>query len=290
MNRLNGHANGHANGNGKPRVEDKQDVPPGGRQIHDELVMYTLPNGHFYLHLPTRTWLKGFTRIIGNLPPEEPLLKWIANQGSYEAYQEALQKAGRRGTAVHRGIEDLLKCQKLKANEFDREVWEHLQSFVNWFNDYQPETHAVEEPVWDIRRKIASKIDWRGMVSPPVQKNIKNVQERVAEKVHAIIDFKSASGIWESAWYQTSEYAWTYNDQKRFDELGPVKAFAVVRTGTSHRRGYDYQFVDAVADAEQHEYRHKVFNCLLWIEHSRDKDWTPKFPKPAPKELQLPTD
>jgi hypothetical protein len=88
------------------RIESNgHDLPPGGIELHPEIVMWTTFKGHFYLHLPTRTWMKGRTRILGNLPMEEGLTRWIANQGSYDKYLETLEKAKKRGTAVHQGID-----------------------------------------------------------------------------------------------------------------------------------------------------------------------------------------
>ena len=47
--------------------------------------------------------MKGLTMILKNLPMEENLLKWIANQGGWDRYREALSQAGRKGSIVHDG-------------------------------------------------------------------------------------------------------------------------------------------------------------------------------------------
>jgi hypothetical protein len=54
------------------------------------------------------------------------------------------------------------------------------------------------------------------------------------------------------------------------------------------KRGYEYQATDITVEKELHAYKHKIANCLLWIEHSRNPSWEPEFKPMRPKHLQLP--
>jgi hypothetical protein len=267
------------------RIESNgHDLPPGGVELHPEIVMWTTFKGHFYLHLPTRTWMKGLTRILGNLPMEEGLTRWIANQGSYDKYLETLEKAKKRGTAVHQGIEALLAGDQLKMWEFEPEARDGLEAFCNFWQDYGPDTAAVEQPIWDIRRKIATKLDWRGGVRPPDKRG-----KDQGEMLHTYLDFKTSSGIWESAILQAHEGAWIYNECMPHDEHGEIEQVGIVRLGSQHKRGYEYQATDITVEKELHAYKHKIANCLLWIEHSRNPQWEPEFKPMRPKHLQLPS-
>lgn len=257
----------------------EEDIPEGGYQVAEDVIMYETNKGHSYLHLPTRLWMKGFTRVLGNLQKGEGLTRWIANQGGYEQYLAALEDAANRGTAVHQGIEELLGGLIVKRSEFRPDAYQHLRTWVNFYEDFHPETLAVEECLYDIRRKICTKMDYRGLVG----KNIKSVNERI----HAVLDWKTSSGIWDSAKLQVNEEVWTYNSKQEFDEHGHLEGCGVVRTGTKHKRGYEYWFFDTEEERQIHEYRHKIFNCLLWLEHFNDPEWQPTFPEEIPRELFL---
>jgi|CXWL01.1.fsa_nt_gi hypothetical protein len=242
------------------------EVPDGFVQLSDDLLRYNISGAHRYLHLPTLTWCKGLTTILKNMPMDEGLMRYVANQGGYDQYRENLSKAGKRGTRVHLSIGDLLDGKTIRRRQFTDEEWNHLCTWVQFFKDHLLDTFAIEQPIVDTRRKVATCIDWRGDFNG----------------VHTSVNWKTSSAIYESACVQANEEAWIYNDAGQFDELGPVEKWAVVRTGTRHKCGYE--IVAEPLDKAKHEY----FNHLLAIDEYHDPNGIPIFPKELPDTLKLP--
>ena len=264
---------GYADRNGHyPAVRELEDgtveAPEGGIQLSDDIIRYRVGGKHWYLHLPTLQWMKGLTTILRNAPMEEGLLRWIASHGSYDGYMQALSAAGQRGTNVHRGIERLLAGETLKRPEYSEEEWKHLASWIDWHNEQKPETRAIEQPIADTRRKIATAIDWRG----------------VLHGKHTSFNWKTSSDIHEEAVIQSNEEAIIYNDQGQFDDLGPIQQHGIVRTGTKHKVGYEMVLF------EIDQQRHAYFDHLVAIEQYNDPKWMPVFPKPMPYKLAISAD
>ncbi len=241
------------------------DAPEGGIQLSEDIVRYRIHGKHWYLHLPMLQWMKGLTTILRNAPMEEGLLRWIASHGSYEGYLEALGKAGQRGTNVHIGIERLLAGETINRRGFTDEEWNHLTTWMNFYREKRPKTLAVEQAVADTRRKIATAIDWRGIL----------------DEKHTTLNWKTSSDIFEEAVIQSNEEAIIYNEQGQFDEHGPVVQHGVLRTGTRHKVGYELALLEI--DQQRHEY----FNHLAELERYKDPDWRPVFPKPQPEQLSI---
>lgn len=253
------------------RMERPNEIPEhvNAWQVHDRIWCTETQSGHYYFDTKVQDWYKGFTTITGNLPMEEPLKRWLTSRASYEDAMRELEDAANRGTAIHSAIPELLEGTTLKRNEFTEEVWQHLLTFRNFYQDYKPETLAIEQPIWDTRRKIASCIDWRGIL----------------DDKHTALDWKSSKGVYLSHELQVNEYGFVFNhlgDQEEWwDEEEGVEQVGVLRTNSRHKRGYELKLMDI------DEYKHKIFNCLLWVEHSRHPDWEPKFPKEVPSEISL---
>ena len=248
-----------------PERNGHSELPPGGVQLCPEIVRYKL-DGHRYLHLPTRTWLKGITKIIKNEPMDEGLIRYVANQGGYEQYLENLGKAALRGTIVHNSIEKLLNGETLDTDRLGLEEIKHLQSFVRLCANHVLDTRAIEEPVWDLERQIATCIDWRGLF----------------DGKHTNINWKTSKAIYGSSRVQANEEAILFNSMGRFDDLGPIEQWAIARTNPNFPSKYQ------IERGEIDERMHQYFECLYDIEAYREEDWDPKFPPPIPKTISLP--
>ena len=210
--------------------------------------------------------MKGLTRILKNEPMDEGLIRYIASQGGYDQYKENLGKAALRGTMVHKGIERLLNGLEIDTDRYGLEEIAHLQSFIRLCANHVLDTRAIEEPVWDLERQIATCIDWRGLF----------------DGKHTTANWKTSKAVYDSAKTQANEEAILFNGMARFDDLGPVEQWAVVRTNANFPSRYQ------IVTGEIDERRHQYFECLYDIEAFRDEKWEPEFPPPIPKILSLP--
>lgn len=242
------------------------DLPPGGAQLSPEIVRYKLSSGHWYLTTATKIWHKGLTRILRNEPMDEGLVRYVASQGGYDQYKHNLGDAAMRGTLVHQGIERLLNGEEIDTSRHSLEVINHLQSFVRLCANHVLDTRAIEEPVWDSERQIATCIDWRGLL----------------DGKHTTVNWKTGKSVYEQNRTQANEEAWMFNEMARFDDLGPVEQWAVIRTNPNFPSKYQ------IVTGEIDERRHQYFECLYDIEAYRDEKWMPEFPPPIPESLSLP--
>lgn len=241
------------------------DIPAGGEQLSEEIVRYKLPDQHWYVHAPSVLWMKGITKILKNDPMDEGLIRYVANQGGYEQYKANLAERAEKGDIVHKAIPRLLNGETLQAGDFSEEVVGHLASFIRFCANYKIETKAIEQPVWDTRRQIATCIDWRGLL----------------DGKHTTINWKTGKAVYESSKVQANEELILYNDMQGLDELGPVEQWAVVRTNSAYPSKYQ------VAIGERDERRHLYFETLYDVEAYYDEAWAPVFPKPLPTTLSL---
>lgn len=242
------------------------DIPAGGEPLSEEIVRYRVDDCQWYLHVQSMLFHKGITKILSNDPMDEGLLRYVASQGGYEQYLANLDAAAERGAHVHKAIERLFQGETLQARDFPEEIVGHLASFLRFCANYKIETAALEAPVWDSRRQIATCIDWRGLL----------------DGKHTTINWKTGKSIYETSKVQANEEMILFNDMGRFDELGPVQRWMVVRT--NHRFPSKYQ----VAVGDRDERRHQYFETLYDVEAYHDEAWAPNFPKPLPQTFSLP--
>ena len=239
------------------------DIPKGGFKVSDELYRYKVRGDRWYLHVPSGTWLRNVTRITGKYPADEGLMRWICSHGSYDNYQNALQQAAFRGTAIHRGVEQLHKGRTLVQSEYKHDEWKALLSYQRFMRDHKPEIIAVEEVVYSLKRRLAGTLDLR-----------------VRLDGHTVLDIKSSkSGIFRTQMLQVNEYAWIFNAGKANGSV--VEQAGILRLGTRHKAGYELKTWPLCDEM------HRTFCALHRIDFDMDDAMQPKFPPPQPDEIRL---
>ncbi len=145
-------------------------------------------------YVPSVTW------IADHYPKGVGFYKWLASHGWDEA-EEIRVAAGEKGSKVHLAIGVLLSGGALEMEDSfankDGEPepltpaeWLCLMSFVEWFEETQPEVIDFEYTVWNEKYRYAGTVD---------------LKCRIAGKVWGI-DFKTSLDIWPPHVLQISAY------------------------------------------------------------------------------------
>lgn len=181
-------------------------------------------------YLPSVTWInESYPKGIG-------FYKWLAANANWDEAQATKESAGDRGSKIHNAIQDLLKGASLKygdaywnetkqTNErLTMDEWKCLMTFQEFWNDYKPEIIATERVCYSIKHGYAGTIDALLKIGNDV----------------VIVDWKTSSAIYPTYLMQVGAYMIAEL------ETGGYKptASAIVRLGTRHKKGYEYQIFD----------------------------------------------
>jgi len=192
------------------KKEIKQIITIDGK----EYVQLTLPDERWYVRgivdelnnklenefVPSVSWISGF------YPKGIAFYKWLADKGWNEA--EALKSsAGNKGSKIHQAIESLLKGKEVRMREkfLNRETlqeeeltvdeYEAIMSFVDWYNETNPEIVGTEQVVFNDEYGYAGTVD---------------LICRIGDQLY-IIDFKTGQSIWPEYELQISAYKHAVN-------------------------------------------------------------------------------
>jgi len=140
-------------------------------------------------------WVPRVTAIteIVNKPA---LLKYYAQQESFEAAQVLLRNSANWGTKTHNTIEHLLRGHDIKI---DPQIEPSIKAFQDWESQFNIEIRNMEE---DIERMI---FDPDNLYSGRMDALI-----RINGDL-GILDIKTGTGIWEEYYLQTAAYLNGYN-------------------------------------------------------------------------------
>lgn len=142
----------------------------------DTLERFDCVNGRFYSPFPTddegqiiedfpldqRQFAPSVTTIIDKTVPKGKGYDiWLGNSPSYEHAQDYGAQAATHGTAIHSLIQQLLEGDtvEVEGDFYDRDTKVELGSqeskalmgFKQFYDEYKPETIAVEEMMWHTR-------------------------------------------------------------------------------------------------------------------------------------------
>lgn len=185
----------------------------------------TVNNEHWYPSpsLP-EVFYPSVTTILSVFPKGEGFSRYLANAQSWESSQEILKAAGKRGTNVHSGTEDLEKGATLDRVNYTLEEWKMLEDFVNWHHTFHPICEAMEAGVVSDAYKTGGTIDRVYMI----------------DGVRTIFDIKTSTAIHENYWVQVAQYALMYEEKTGL----PIGQTAILRLGSKHKCGYEYSTRD----------------------------------------------
>lgn len=159
------------------------------------------------------------TILAGGYPQSEFLTRWIASNGWQES-QRIKSEAGERGTRIHAACDLLEAGQELLEVNYATEEWVKIKSFVDWYQEYQPQQIVAEFPVFSKKGGYAGRLD----------------RIYLLNSEHILVDFKSSSGIHDHFPLQLASYA------KAVEENTDLKInqTAILQLGATNRNGYRF--------------------------------------------------
>ena len=186
------------------------------------------------------------TYIIGCVyPASYGLTNWIGDVGNKRA-EEIRDDAGEEGSFVHEAIEKILKGGFISSDDISSrfkskrslKIHRCLKAFLDWFEEYQPETVATEQTIWNDDPLYAGTLDYKCIIQ--------------GEKW--IIDFKTSKSIYPSAKVQLSAY-------NHSDNGGKDKA-AILHLGNTTKKKYSFLEIDQDKYFKEFLITHKMFNVF----------------------------
>jgi ATP-dependent exoDNAse (exonuclease V) beta subunit len=163
------------------------------------------------------------TYVLNSAPTSQHLIQWIADVGAKRA-DEIKEEAGDIGSFVHDACEKMLLGEKI-SNEVissmfkpkkSLKVKKCLQSFLDWYEEYQPEVISTEKTIWEDDMLYAGTMDLACKINGEIY----------------IIDFKTSKSIHDSMKIQLSAY--NYAEYK-----GQAKQ-AILHLGNTTKKGYSF--------------------------------------------------
>lgn len=169
------------------------------------------------------------TSILGDsVPTGHYLAKWQRDNGLYS--QVIFEKAGEEGTHAHEIIESLLNRQPVNSEGLPEKVKKCVQSFVDWYNEFQPKILATEQIVVNHDLQYAGGCDF-----------ICELDYGKYQGVY-VIDWKTSSAIHEQHHYQVEAYRQAIvNNNVAWRDA----KCALVQLGSRHKAGYNFTEVDS---------------------------------------------
>ena len=253
-------------------------------------------NGRFY-ERKDDVFYPSSTTILSVLPMSYWFKEYLQTHTKEEA-DKLLRAAGFQGSKIHHTIElilkgevispsgiteeQLTKTQLISDEDYgDVELLDYLKKpytekedkmmkgFLNWFNEYKPETLESEKIVFSDRHKYAGTVDWVGYITK--KKMNKKTEEIVENKEVCIIDWKTGKGLYESYDMQVASYVNAYCEMHKKDRKvkKPKKAY-LLQLGVN-KIGYKFQEIKDIK---------KAFKDFLHYQ----KTWIMNNPDATPKE------
>lgn len=193
------------------------------REVNNGVVQLTIADERWYWHeqygfVPSVTW------ITSHYPKSPYLLRWFAEQGSWDDVELVKREAAERGSKVHQAIVDLIDGKEVKMNsqyinptndvpeELTVEEYEAVLSFVDWWNETKPEIVAREVTVFNEREGYAGTIDLIAFINGELW----------------IVDFKTSQHVSEEYELQVSAYKHAYGGYKKEEMHGGKKLTKMV--------------------------------------------------------------
>lgn len=195
-------------------------------------------------------------------------MQYLLNTNREEA-KKKLETAGEEGTRIHQAIRDLIDGIAVTAetkylNELtgrqevlNADEWDCLIAFVQWVNDFKPQTIRNEFAVFNVFSNYAGTADWLG--------SVEITEKKVVKRINVLIDWKSSGAIYGNYALQVAAYRNSIPETAS-DTSGGLKSSprgkqvakqvvhgvytAILRLGTRHKCGYEFKlWTPAESDA-----------------------------------------
>lgn len=186
-------------------------------------------NGKFVderFYLIGKKYYPSVTNMLGiTYPDGGALTKWRGDIGNEDA-NRIMNQAGEDGTFIHQAIEDLIAGREIISDDivkrFDKtrslKIHKALESFIDFWNEYQPEVIETEYSVADTKLKLAGTIDMKCRLNTDAYQD------------EWIIDWKSSKSIGPKHKIQLSLYA----------KMDNVNKMGIVHLGNTTKKGYSF--------------------------------------------------
>lgn len=204
------------------------------------------------------TFYPSVTTILSVFPKGIGFNKYLVSQNSWEESQETLNKAGARGTLIHKATEDLERGETLQRDFYSLDVWQALMGFCNWHQKFSPKMIYTEESLVSDKLKTGGTVD--------------RVYEIDGE--YMVLDIKSSNAIHDNYYIQTSVYAKMIEEKFKIT----ISKTAILRITGRRKEGYEYK----IHERDEWQEDFKLFKPLQDI-------WNHMNPNAGPKELEVPT-
>ena len=190
-----------------------------------EIIRKEIDDSHYY-------WIDGefvpaVTAILDQSGPVEFGLRNFWKQNSAIDAENKMNDAREFGSMIHDALERLLNGEELDLqNDYKTiKAKKHIMSFHNWFHSFDPDINTIKTE-FTIGSK---KYKYGGTLDLACEK----------DGELWIIDFKTSAGIYTNYERQLSAY------KNAYEEMYDVKVAhtAILRTGTTHKVGYEFKEV-----------------------------------------------
>lgn len=193
-----------------------------------------------YFHSPSGTYLRAVNAILEEGYAKGARFHAYLKTHTPEEIDRILKEAGDKGDAVHQFISMIFshpKMPNLQTPIMDNgdlrllthDEWSAVLSFQNFWNAHKPVLIDFEQAIANVKLGYAGTYDARLKLTGFCG-NDKCQCKRFIGKV-GLFDWKTGGGIYSNHGAQLSAY----------EKIAPAHYTAIVRLGTKHRVGYEFQ-------------------------------------------------
>jgi len=237
------------------KKEIKQEIERVDVYCFDErFYQVTLPDG-------TKRFQPSMTYMLSQVNPTGyGLMKWVGDVGNETAYQIKTQ-AGEDGSFIHEAIEKILNGEKILGEYINQhfrsnralKIKKCLKSFLDWYEEYKPETISIERTVWNDELGFAGTLDYTCIIDGRLY----------------TIDWKSSKSISDGHRIQVVGYNYADNKGRGIP--------AILHLGNTTKKGYSFL---EIKNKEEYLEELKLLTLLF----------KKKFPNASPKNHVFPVE
>jgi hypothetical protein len=170
---------------------------------------YTRDNEH---------WYPGVTTILGVLSKGKQYENWLKSNGFNADYLAKV--AMEQGSKVHEAIQLLLEGQEVSVGNkekmfYTREEWQIISRFIDFCENFNPETIAIEKVLVSDILRFGSQLDYVCTLN----------------NQRWVIDHKTGS-IYDTAYMQVASYVQLWNE---FFPKEPIERAGILHLESGHR-------------------------------------------------------
>lgn len=254
--------------------------------VQDELLWEELPGGLLrvttdwsrwyydldYVPHPSTTWVGD----VG-IPKGYGYKKWLGDQLSLEHAEREMQAGGRRGSAVHWGIDQMLRGREVSQGDVPRlphreepftvTEWSHLTTWARWYHKHRAsigEIVTVEHPMCVSRGDIEAYPHWHyGFQLDCIMR---------FDGALTLFDWKTSRSVYDTHKTQLGSMVLGWNAHHPDLQIEQAK---IVLTNAPTKQGFSFRTVDIMDGVAGFDAAYRMWRWLV-------KDPAPKvrhFPK-----------